>query len=78
MQIAQCNVPAAINKLDDIPINVLSPERKIRHSHMPPLVAIIQHLTDLIHSLLVRHTLILEDKDDIAIFSLDEVLAVGA
>jgi len=78
VKIAQGDIPAPIDKLDDIPINVLSPERKVRHSHVPPLVAVIQHLTDLIHRFLVRHTLVLEDKNDIAIFSLNEVLAVGA
>jgi hypothetical protein len=78
VKITQSDIPAPVDKLDDIPIDILSPERKVRHSHMPSLVAFIQHLTDLIHRFLVRHTLVLEDKDDIAIFSLNEVLAIGA
>jgi hypothetical protein len=45
---------------------------------MPSFVTIIEHFPNLVNSLLIGHSLIPQDEDNVALFTLDEVFSVRA
>jgi hypothetical protein len=78
MEISKSNVSASVDKFDHVSINTLSPKWQVCHSSVPSSVAIVQHFTDLVGGFLVRHTLVSEDKHDVAVLALNKVFTVGA
>lgn len=57
VQISQSHIPTCIDKSEHLPIDFLAQDRHIRQRIVPPLVAIIKHGTNPIHSLLRRESL---------------------
>lgn len=78
VKVTECDISASIDKLYDIPVNALTPERQIRQGHVPSSVAVIEHLPNLVNRLLISHALILQDEDDVTLFTLDQIFSVRA
>ena len=78
VKVTESDISASSDKLYDIPVNALTPERQIRQGHVPSSVAVIEHLPNLVNGLLISHALILQDEDDVTLFTLDQVFSVRA
>jgi hypothetical protein len=76
VKIPQGNIPAAIDKFCYVSVDSLARERYIGQSGMPSMVTVVKELPDLVNRLLIGHSLSLEDEDDVAFFTLIQILSV--
>ena len=70
MYISQSSVPATVDEAKDLTIDAFTPDRHVRQCSIPPLVAVIQHLADLVETVLSRATLLLDDGDEVVVDTL--------
>lgn len=70
MYISQGSVPATVDEAKNLTIDHFAPDRHVRQCFIPPLVAVIQHLADLVKPVLGRATLLLYDGDEVVVDTL--------
>lgn len=76
VEISKGYIATAVNEFHNIPVDLLSPEREVAQCLKPSSVALIQHFPYPINSLLVAHSLILQDKYNIGILALYEIFPI--
>lgn len=67
MQISKGNVTAKLNKKEHLPIYIFAIGRQFGKRSVPTFTTVANHGTDFVDRLLDRHTLLLEERDQIMV-----------